>query len=506
MTVSPEIAAQILRLFEVEKWRIGTIAARLRVHHSVVRRVIRRGEKLPPAARPSKLEPFWPFIHETLARHPRLTAKRLFEMIRERGYRGGPDHFRHVIASVRTRPPAEAFLPRTVLPAEEAQVDWAFFGRVQIGRAVRQLMAFVMVLSYSRAIFLRFYLGQHVFFFLHGHVTAFSFFGGVARALLYDNLRSAVLERVGDAIRFNPLLIDFSAHYRFEPRPVAVCRGNEKGRVERAIGYVRTSFFAGRTWRDLDDLNAQALQWCQGLALDRRWPEDRSRTVRDVFEEERPRLLSLPQDPFPVAQRVEVSLGKYPYARFDKNDYSVPHVYARRTLTVLAELDTLRILSGNEVIATHRRSYDQGERIEDSEHFAALTEVKRKAKQSRNLSRLEQAAPESRRLLEELAAQGQNLGSPVRQLLRLLDVYGASRLNAAIRQALAHGATHPHGVRHILEKNQRKEGTTPRLPLSLAKDHLQQITVRTHSLGPYDHLSGKECPDVVSTENTDPVS
>jgi transposase len=101
--------------------------------------------------------------------------------------------------------------------------------------------------------------------------------------VLYDNLKSAVLERVGDAIRFNPTLRDFSAHWRYEPRPVAVARGNEKGRVERAIRSVRSSFFAARTYRDLQDLNRQAEVWASGEAMERPWPEDSARTVRDAF-------------------------------------------------------------------------------------------------------------------------------------------------------------------------------------------------------------------------------
>ncbi|HEY3494901.1 MAG TPA: IS21 family transposase, partial [Polyangiaceae bacterium] len=125
------------------------------------------------------------------------------------------------------------------LPGEQGQVDWGHFGKVQIGAATRTLWAFVMVLSWSRHIFLRFYLSAAMPSFLRGHVDAFRFFGGVPRVLLYDNLKSAVLERVGQAIRFHPTLLELSAHYLYEPRPVAPARGNEKGRVERAIRYVR---------------------------------------------------------------------------------------------------------------------------------------------------------------------------------------------------------------------------------------------------------------------------
>src|SRR4051812_35970682 len=153
-----------------------------------------------------------------------------------------------------------------------------------------------MVLSYSRKLFLRFYFGSAMPAFLHGHVSAFAYFRGVPRELLYDNLKSAVLERAGDAIRFNPTLLELSAHYRFLAKPVAPARGNEKGRVERAIRYVRDSFFAARAFHDISDLNRQAREWCDNDAADRLCPEDRKRRVREVFVEEQPRLIPLPED------------------------------------------------------------------------------------------------------------------------------------------------------------------------------------------------------------------
>ena len=223
-----------------------------------------------------------------------------------RGYRGSPDHFRHLIACHRPRQKAEAYLRLRCLPGEQAQVDWAHFGHLEIGRARRPLMAFVMVLSYSRQIFLRFFLDARMENFLRGHAAAFEAWQGVPRVLLYDNLKSAVSERRGDAIRFHPTLLGFAGHYRYEPRPVAVARGNEKGRVERAIRYVREAFFAARDFTDLDDLNAQAEAWCNGQAADRRCPEDPARSVREVFAEEAPRLLPLPDNPAPLLEQVAV--------------------------------------------------------------------------------------------------------------------------------------------------------------------------------------------------------
>ena len=162
-----------------------------------------------------------------------------------------------------------------------------------------------------------------------------------------------------------------AAHYRFEPRPVAVARGNEKGRVERAIRYVRGAFFAARTWQDLDDLNTQADAWCQGQAADRPCPEDRTLAVRVAFALEQPRLIALPDNPFASDEQVAVRVGKTPYVRFDRNDYSVPPDYVQRTLAVAASPSAVRVLAGGEAVATHPRSYDQGAQIEDPAPQAA---------------------------------------------------------------------------------------------------------------------------------------
>ena len=194
-------------------------------------------------------------------------------MVRERGYRGSPDHFRHLIACHRPRPTAEAYLRLRSLPGEQAQVDWGHFGHLadRPGAAsadgVRhgaELLAPDLPALLPRC--------------PDGELPARPCRrlrrpgSGVPRVLLYDNLKSAVLERRGDAIRFHPTLLGFAGHYRYEPRPVAVARGNEKGRVERAIRYVRDAFFAARNFTDLDDLNAQAEAWCRGPAADRRCP------------------------------------------------------------------------------------------------------------------------------------------------------------------------------------------------------------------------------------------
>ena len=493
MTTAPDLVAQILRLHTAEKWRVGTIARQLHVHRDAVRRVL-AGNPVSEGApvhtsplRASRIDPYRPFILATLEKFPTLTAARLHAMVVERGYVGGPSHFRLLVAAMRPRPAAEAYLRLRTLPGEQAQVDWGHFGHLQIGRARRALMAFVMVLSHSRMVFLRFFLDARMDSFLRGHALAFMALGGVPRVLLYDNLKSAVLERLGDAIRFNPTLLALAGHYRFEPRPVAPARGNEKGRVERSIRYIRDSFFAARQFTDLDDLNAQARTWVAGTAADRRWHEDGTLSVRQAFEAEREKLLALPLNEFALGERVAVTVDKTPYARFDLNDYSVPHTHVRRTLAVLADEHTVRILDGAVELARHDRCWDRGQQIEEPAHVQRLVERKRAARAHRGCDRLAAAAPAAATLLERAAARGDNLGSITAALLRLLQRWGAAALQAAILDAVQRGVPHPNAVRLALERAREAAGQPPPVALVLP-EHVarRDAPVRPHALGSYD--------------------
>jgi len=157
MTVSAELEAKILRCYHVEKWSVGTIVRQLGIHRDVVERVLKQ-QASSTKKRPTMIEPYLPFVLATLEKYPTLTASRLYDMVCERGYPGGADHFRYLIALHRPSPLPEAYLRLKTLPGEQAQVDWGHFGKIIIGKAKRPLMAFVMVLSFSRKIFLRFLL------------------------------------------------------------------------------------------------------------------------------------------------------------------------------------------------------------------------------------------------------------------------------------------------------------------------------------------------------------
>ena len=495
--ITDDQAARIRRLFYAEHWKIGTIATELALHHDTVRRAIGSASfnrAAPRPVPPTLLDPYKGFIAETLAQHPRLRATRLLEMIKSRGYPGSAVQLRRYVACVRPTTQREAYFRLRTLPGEQAQVDWGHFGRIKIGHADRALSCFVMVLGWSRAMYARFFLDQTTESFLRGHVLAFEAFGGVPRGILYDNLKSAVVERVGDHIRYGDSLLELCGHYHFAPHACAPARGNEKGKVERTIQYLRHAFFEARRFTSIDDLNRQLDDWISGIAHARPVPADpERRLVKDALDEERPRLLPLPEHAFSCEIVRAICSGKTPYIRFDLNDYSIPHHLVGKPLTLIATERDVRIANaavGGHVFAHHPRSYDRGQIIEEPEHLAALAKDKRHARELRGRDRLRATCKQVDPFIEALAARNEPLASTTRRLLVLLDSYGARALDAALKDALGRGALSADSVAHLLDQQQRKHKRPPRIALTpRGTARFADLRVVPHDLADYDTLA-----------------
>jgi transposase len=486
--ISLEVRSKIRRLFFGEHWKVGTIVSELGVHADAVKHAIEvdRFRLAPRPPGPSHIDPYKAFVLETLEKYPRLRATRLYEMIRSRGYDGSVTQVRRFVKKVRPRK-REAFFRLETLAGEQGQVDWASFGTIRIGHAERKLSCFVMVLSHSRAIYARFALDQTLESFIRGHVLAFQFFGGVPRKLLYDNLKSVVLERDGDIIRFHPRILELAGHYHFAPVPCAPYRGNEKGKVERSIHYLRYSFFEGRNFTSQDDLNTQLAYWLDQVAMAR---VRQDATVRERFEKEQPLLLPLPQHPFETELVKGAASGKTPYVRFDGNDYSIPHTLVRQPLTLSANETRIRILDATTEVANHPRSYDKGQRIEIAAHFDALADEKRQARELRGRDRLRAECPRALSLLESIALRGEPLRAHTLCLLDLLDRYGAQELDIAIQDALAKSTSSAQSVAHILDQKARTKRQLPTLP-RISIDPKKSVHVTPHKLNAYDQLAQK---------------
>lgn len=491
--IPTELHTRIRRLFYAEHWKVGTIASELGIHPDTVWRAIERerGTEQARSVRASVLDPYKAFLAEVLERHPRLRSTRLFEMIRQRGYTGSVVVLRRYVRTVRPSPKKEAFFRLHILPGEQAQVDWGHFGKIRVGNTERSLSCFVLVLSWSRGLYARFALDQTQESFLRGHVEAFHALGGVPRALLYDNLKSVVLERVGDHVRFHPRILELAGHYHFIPKPCAPYRGNEKGRVERTIRYLRDSFFAARNFSSLADLNQQLRTWIDSVANEREVPGDpERRTVREALTEEQPLLLSLPEHVFPSDLVRPASVGKTPYVRFDGNDYSVPHDHVRKVVTLVASDTLIRIVDGSVEVARHARCWDRRQVVEDPAHLAALAREKRHAHELRGRDRLRHLLEHADAFFEGLALRGEPMVAHTSRLLKLVDRYGASEVDSALDEALSRGALSAASVAHILDQNARARQEPPPLDVVLPEDpRVRQLRVEPHCLSRYDDLS-----------------
>ena len=273
-------------------------------------------------ARSSKLDPFKKDVVRMLETHP-YTAAQVFQRISEEGFDGGYTIVKEYVRKVRPRR-SPAFLTLSFAPGECAQVDWGSYGSVNVGSTRRRLSFFAMVLCYSRMMYVEFTVSQTMEHFLACHQNAFDFFGGVPKKIMVDNLKSAVLKRViGQNPVFNPKYLDFANHYGFAIAPCNVGKGNEKGRVENAVGYVKKNFLAGLDIPDFGALRPAARQWLDDIANIRVHGATREKPA-ELFQKERPSLISLPPHPFDVATVSEVRASSQFRITLDANRYSVP--------------------------------------------------------------------------------------------------------------------------------------------------------------------------------------
>lgn len=486
MTVSFDVEAEIRRLFYGEHWKRGTIVAGLGVHSDVVDRVtgnvgMKRGTRRASAC---VLEPYKTFVVETLTQYPRLRSTRLFDMLRERGYSGSLRTLRRYVKIVRPKAKAAAFLRVDTLPGEQAQIDWAHVGEMAVPGGKRKLWVFVMVLTYSRASFAELVFSLDVHSLRRSLVRAASFFGGVTRQWLFDNPKTIVLERRGELVRFHPDLLDIAATLHVQPRLCTPRQPQQKGRVERAIRYFKDRFFAARSFHSLDHGNAQLLEFITNIAHQRPHPRFPERTVAEVFDEERPRLLTLP-DPLPTTEVLTpVPLDKTAFFCLDTNHYSAPSTYASGTLLLAANDTELRLLDGDNEVARHARCWGYHQWIESPAHRAELLEDKRAARELKSRDRLRAEVPGAEILLTRWFDAGRNVGSLAAQTLQLLDAYGASILNAAVAEMLARG-THDPGALALLCEQRRRGPAGPPTLLHFS-EHVRERDVLPHDLGGYD--------------------
>lgn len=490
IVMQPELWAEIKRLGQAEKLKISEIARRVRVDRKTVRRVL-ASEGLPVVTRtprqPSKLEPYKKYIEERLKTYPHLCGSVIYDELRRQGYTGKIRILREYLAAVRPNQ-KEVYLRIETAPGEQMQVDWANCGSIVVGQATRKLSAFVAVLSYSRLMYLEFTLSQCQEDFIRCHINAFRYFSGICRKILYDNLKLVVLSRVGSEVRFNPRFLEFSGVFGFEPILCNVARGNEKGKVENGIRYIRDSFLEGREIKSWAELQCQAVQWLNEVANVRLHRTTQEQPVKR-WERERGLLQALPCREYDASI---LRIGRSTHqalVSFDGNVYTVPPAYAYKTVAIRADEREVWILSDSLEVARHRRSYDRGAVIEDPKHVAGIVALKRRAFTARQEKRFLGFGPEAKEYYEGLLS---NQVHPVRHIAKIMELaatYGEPEVLAAVREALKYKAYGAAYVQSILFQKRTAKGLSEILPLAIPqKPDWNEIHTKQPDLDIYDKL------------------
>ena len=446
------------------------LATALQLDVKTVRRWIGRPyEQRQSAKRQSKLDPFKGRIVRWLETHP-LSAQQVFQRLRDEGYGGGISIVKDYVRLIRPKP-REAFLTLAFAPGEAAQVDWGEFGTIAVGDTRRRLSFFVMVLAWSRQMYVEFTLSQTMEQFLAAHVNAFNALG-VPRKVMVDNLRCAVLRHArGERAEFNPRYLDFARHYGFEVVACAVAKGNEKGRVERGVGYVKGNFLNGLDLPDFVAINPAACVWLESVANVRVHRETHQRPV-DLWMEERTHLQAVNPRPFDVGRVLTLRANRQFRVSFEANRYSVPARFAGSQVTVKAYPDRLCLYYDEELIARHVRSFERHRDIEDPDHPKALVAQRRHARDAHVLKRFLALSSLAAKYHAGLLERRGTAMAHVRKIVALAEIHGDEAVQRAMTDALSFEAFSSEYIAHLIEARERKLPEASPLQLMRRQDVL----------------------------------
>lgn len=490
--ISVQDWAEIRRLYKVEKMSKRAISRHLGIHRNTVTRALQLEEppKYERKARASILDPYKPKIHALLAENPKLRGVRVFEIIEEEGYPGQISTVRDFLRQVRPLyNPQPVYIRMEYQPGQYGQIDWGEMPDPVLWQGhLCKVQAFVMVLCYSRLLYVEFSLATKLHDFLRCHQNALQFFGAVPTSCVYDNLSSVVKRRRGTDITLNEAFQHFAGYYCFQVHPCWPGAPNQKGAVERPMDYITGNFWAGRYFADFDDLDRQRWDWLNGKANVRLHSITRQRPI-DRFEEERSHLLALPAEPFDTEWVLHPKVSKDCVVRVDTNDYSVPWWVAqqrvRQPIEVRVDERWVRIMHQGDETARHPRCYAKHQQIINRAHYDGLWQD-RAAAAFATLEKgfLEAYGQVGRHFYTGLGRKTERLKAAMEAILRLERQYPHEDIVAALEVAVQHSYFDAAAVQYLLHTAKAISVTGTVTPTDL------DVSVEERALETYDLLYG----------------
>ncbi len=473
---------QIRHLCLQKHLSLRQIAGELKLGFHTVRKWARR-ETYQRAAipkRPSKLDPFKGDVIRLLEQHD-YSAQQIFQQLKERGYQGRSSILRAFVREVRPKRRA-AFLTLHFDPGQCAQVDWGCAGWVPVGSTRRRLSFFLMVLAYSRKLYLEFTLAETLEHFLACHLHAFEYFGGVVRDVWVDNCKVAVLSRAAGSLVFNPRYLDFASHYGFQIRACGVGQPQEKGRVENAVAYVKKNFLNGLELSDYKIINPAARHWLDTVANVRVHGQTQ-KTPQELFAQEKLR----PLHPLPYDTAVVESVRINSQFRFkvDSNRYSVPCQYASSKLTLKRFPDRLVVYDREKLVAEHVRRYDRNQDYELPDHVAPLLLHRKKAREQKVFLRFLALCPQAHDYYQQLEQRRLNPKHHAQKIVALSELYGTEAVARALEDAFTYQAFSCEYIANLLQQRLHPPKEPAALHLTRQQD-LLDLELPAPDLSLYD--------------------
>jgi len=468
-----------------------SIARQLQVNRETVAKYLATPDPVPGTRKKkaSKLDPYRNLVEKMIKECPDVKAPVILQRIREKGFDGEitivRDLLRKLRGSAKNRQP---FIRFESQPGEQVQVDWGHMGTLTYGNNKRKLYALAVLEGHSRMLYVYFSHSQQQTSLHQGLLEAFTYFDGLPREVLVDNMLTAVTERVGTIIRFNEAFLDFLGTFSITPKACTVRAPYEKGKVENAIKYIRQNFLPLRQFTDLADVQQQMRNWLDNVANVRKHHTTGQRPV-DRLQGLRPLL-----DPLPDCRQVCSPLVHKDFAiRFDANAYTVPPWAIGKHVVLKADNSRIFVYFKDRLITCHARCWDKKQRIELDIHKEQVKKIRKKLLKDRQVIVFLSLGETALHYLEHLTASGLLIRKNISQLLSLQDEYGDTSLLYGLKKAMEKKLYGADYIRNILY--QEMTPISNHLPVRLKQEDLNDIRLTTPALADYDSIAVKRRND-----------
>ncbi len=480
---------EIRRLHD-EGLGIRAIAKRLGAHRRTVRKALNSDRPPRRAGRPRRsiVDEHRGWLLAKLEQYPELSAAKLHIMLKEQGFKGGYSLVKEAVADLRPRL-KPLYQTLHFAPGECAQVDWGVWKAIDVDGGRRRLSFFAMILCHSRMLYVEFFLGETLEFWLTAHRNAFEFLGGVPEYIMVDNCKTAVIKprRNGAEATLNPDYAAFAEHYGFSVNPCTPHRPNEKGRVERIISYIRGAFLAGREPSVPDAVNPAARHWLESAANVRKHRTTGRRPIDLFQEQEKAALRPLPPSPHPCAAILGTVANSCCRINAADNRYSIPTEFASTRLVLHRYADRIVVFAPDgRLAADHPRSFARNKEIVDPEHEEALKHLTKRARENRQITTFLTLGSAAQGYLDGLKEKRIDYRNHVRQINTQIEIFGRDAVARALTDAHEHYAYAADYVLNLLHARSRMNDTPPS-PLSLVRNaDLLKLKLSEPNLNIYD--------------------